>query len=389
MSRTADVTSGIQKKYLTIDSAHFRKSLTDAWKDPYLSIQLPEPLHHVHEVALQMAVIPNEFFNIREENNRLDIGWINESDSASGVVQLTIPVGLYTLDLLITAINTQITNAAASFPESKAPVFARVASDKATDTYLTTFSQPVAITTASNQAYMFVIHPAYTTETASSGGGSFRNSIAHRLGFVRDSVLVLHEEPNIYGTMPISTWPGSNPAIHNRPPHINTNELFAMAYVSTKLVIRSFNGNTAYIKTSALSGTETYDALYVHCDLLSNSTLSTGHAITGTYPTPVTVHRTDVLATVPVNANIGSTIRYMRPSEHFFGHAINNHRPITHFKIWLTDDSGIPFHTNEMPDWLAVIEFTIVENVPDIVKQVHEINQNKAFQSRHMPMHLV
>lgn len=379
MSGTADVTSGIQKKYLTVDSAHFRKSFTDTSQDPYLQIQLPEPLHHVHEMALQLAVIPNEFFNIREDNNRLDIGWLELDGSQSRVVQITIPTGLYTLDLLVNELNNNQL-VASDFPNSKKPSFARVASGKATDTSLTTFSQEVSTGGASFDSYMFIIHPAYAM---GGGNGSFRNSIAHRLGFTRDSTYILYTDPTHSGTTAADmVWT-------NMPSDVSTSSLGSVYQNPRKAVILSQNVPDAYdIKTSALSGTETYDALHVHCDLLSNSTLTTGNANIGTHPAPTVVHRSDVLATIPVNANIGSIIRYTRPSEHYFGHALNNPRPITHFKLWLTDDTGIPFRPHEMPDWIGVIEFTIVEHVPDIVKQVHELNQNKAFQSRHMPMHL-
>lgn len=381
MSRTADVTSGIQKKYLTVDSAHFRKHFTDTTQDPYLTIELPEPIQHVHEMALQMAVIPNEFFNIREDNNRLDIGWLEKDATQSRVVQLTIPVGLYTLDLLVDYINNTLL-VVGDFPDSKKPAFARPASTKATDTKLTTFSQTTGTSGAALDSYMFLIHPAYAT---GGGVGSFRNSIAHRLGFSRDSTYILYAAPTHTGTSP-TDWVWTN-----MPTNLSVAVMTASYQDSRNTIILSQVTPDAYAtKTSALSGTETYDALHVHCDLLSNSTLSTSNINIGTAtPAPVTVQRSDILATIPVNANIGSIIRYMRPSEHFFGHALNNHRPITHFKLWLTDDSGIPFRPHEMPDWLSVLEFTVVEHVPDIVKQVHELNQNKAFQSRHAPMHLV
>jgi len=381
MSRTADVTSGIQKKYLTVDSAHFRKNFTDAApEDPYLTISLPEPIQHVHEMALQMAVIPNEFFNVREDNNRLDIGWFELDGTQSRCVQLTIPVGLYTLDLLVDYINNALL-VAGDFPDGKRPAFARTASTKATDTFLTTFSQGTATSVATTyDSYMVLIHPAY----ALSGGiKSFRNSIAHRLGFSRNSTCILYTAPIHTGTTP-TDWVWTN-----IPDNLSLSVLTASYQNPNYAIILSQNVPDAYkTKSSALSGTETYDALHVHCDLLSNSTLTTTNLNIG-HTAPTTVQRSDILATIPVNANIGSIIRYMRPSEHFFGHAISSHRPITHFKLWLTDDSGIPFRPHEMPDWLAVIEFTIVEHVPDIVKQVHELNQNKAFQSRHTPMHLV
>ena len=57
-------------------------------------------------------------------------------------------------------------------------------------------------------------------------------------------------------------------------------------------------------------------------------------------------------------------------------------------RLWLTDSVGKPFRQYEMPDYVAVLEFTVVEHVPDIMRQVAQLNQNKAFQSRHMPMML-
>ena len=57
-------------------------------------------------------------------------------------------------------------------------------------------------------------------------------------------------------------------------------------------------------------------------------------------------------------------------------------------RLWLSDSGGKPFRHYELPDWTAVLEFTIVEHVPDIMRQVAQLNQNKSFQSRHMPMAL-
>jgi hypothetical protein len=389
MSGTADVTSGIQKKYLTVDSAHFRGKTFESADDPYLNIQLPEPIHHVHEVALQMAVVPNEFFNIRTDNNKLAIGWRRSEYTPSiaeytqYLVEIQIPIGLYTLDLLVAAINTAVTAASFKFPGgTNPPVFGRVSSSKATDTKVTSFSQTTTLTITTDNAHMALVHPAYATP---GGAGSFRNSIAHRLGFTRQDVIVVDQKPTVTGSSQ-ADWYWTN-----APSEFNLQTLAGLSDVERVPIIYSSTNSLPNMETakSVLSGTETYDALHVHCDLLSNSTMATGNIVTGTYPTPITVHRTDILATVPVNANIGSVVRYTRPSEHYFGHAINSHRPITHFKLWLTDDSGIPIRPSEMSDWLAVLEFTIVEHVPDIVRQVQQLNQNKAFQSRHMPMHLV
>jgi hypothetical protein len=396
MSGSADVTSGVQKKYLTVKSGDFNLN-TEADDYTYLDLEFPEPLQHVHEIALQSATIPNEFFNVRQGQNTLTIGWITQDVPTTQSNAFTVEVvpGLYTLDNLCTALNTQIQAQADQLlwtPGNTANgiQFSRPDSSFATDYEVTQIEQVEKKTFTPNnaagsnldgRAYYALVHVA-------TPQAPFATSLAARLGFTRHDVFVMYESPRTSGTAA-----AGNRLWENRPDSFDLATIDEMVARGNTSV---FEHNTdvvgvdasAHITKAMLSGSETYDNLLLHCDLLSNSTLMTTHLDTGHQPAVATIQRSDVLAVVPNNANIGSNIVFVRPSEHYGGHAINQHRPITKMRLWITDSAGKPFRQYEMPDYVAVLEFTIVEHVPDIMRQVAQLNQNKAYQSRHMPMAL-
>ena len=391
MSGSADVTSAVQKKYLTVKSADFNLNLKDE-DYPYLDVDFPEPLHHVHEIALQSATIPNEFFNVREGQNDLTIAWTTFDHSQSRAFTLTVAPGLYTLDKLCDALNVQATAAAVANnlrwhpgigSESDGIQFSRPTSSIASNysvTQITNIYQKTGITAGDQgaQTYYCLVHVA-------TPQAPFETSIAARLGFTRHDVFIIHESPQVTGTVATndSEWT-------NSPAEFNFTELDEMYTRGNTSVFRThlnIDTNGAQTTTSMLSGSETYSNILLHCDLLSNSTLVTSHLDTRNQSI-TTIQRSDVLAVIPNNANIGASIVFVRPSEHYGGHAVNQHRPITKMRLWLTDPAGKPFKQYEMPDYVAVLEFTVVEHVPDIMRQVAQLNQNKAFQSRHMPMML-
>ena len=396
MSGSADVTSAVQKKYLTVKSADFNLNSTDE-DYPYLDLEFPEPLHHVHEIALQSATIPNEFFNVRQGQNDLTIAWNTFDNSQSRAFTLTVPPGLYTLDKLCDALNVAAEAEKSQLrydPTASGQVgiqFSRVTSTLATNykvTKIESVYQYGGITNGDNnaQTYYCLVHVA-------TPQAPFETSIAARLGFTRHDVFIVHESPRVDGAVnvnpapPGSTWT-------NSPAEFNQTVLAEMDTRGNTSVFRQnintpdgANTGSAKETTSMLSGSETYSNILLHCDLLSNSTLVTSHLDTRNQSI-TTIQRSDVLAVIPNNANIGASIVYVRPSEHYGGHAVNQHRPITKLRLWLTDPAGKPFRFFEMPDYVAVLEFTIVEHVPDIMRQVAQLNQNKAYQSRHMPMAL-
>lgn len=399
MSGSADVTSAVQKKYLTVKSADFNLNLKDE-DYPYLDVEFPEPLHHVHEIALQSATIPNEFFNVREGQNNLTIAWNTFDNGQSRAFTLTVAPGLYTLDKLCEALNVQATAAAVAgnlrhHPgagnESNGIQFSRQTSSFATDYDVTQITnvyqesgtgQNIAPADNSARTHYCLVHVA-------TPQAPFETSIAARLGFTRHDVFLVHEPPRVTGGV------GTNDSLWtNSPDTFNYGELVQMedrgntSVFQTNLLFSDNSDTTAFITTtSMLSGSETYSNILLHCDLLSNSTLVTTHLDTSNQSI-TTIQRSDVLAVIPNNANIGASIVFVRPSEHYGGHAVNQHRPITKLRLWLTDAAGKPFKQFEMSDYTVVLEFTVVEHVPDIMRQVAQLNQNKAFQSRHMPMML-
>lgn len=383
MSGPADVTSGVQKKYLTVKTADFNlNTRPDDYN--YVDIEFPEPLQHVHEIALQTAVIPNEFFNVRDGQNQLTLAWLNFDTSMTRAITVTVTPGLYTLDKLCIALTDELANRQADLLHPTSVIeITREASSFATNLKVTQLADTVQVDIApgnldADQGYYALVHHA--TEQC-----PFGNSIPARLGFTRQDVFTVYTAPLNSGTVA-----GDDSWWINRPDEFTLDKLQEMRLRPTS-VFEAYTTQTAAndnITESMLSGFETYDTVMLHCDLLSNSTMITGHLETGVHPAPTTVMRSDVLAVLPNNANIGSSILYVRPSEHFGGHAINQHRPITKMRLWLTDNAGKPFKHYEMADYVAVIEFTIVEHVPDIMRQVAQLNQNKSFQSRHMPMML-
>lgn len=384
MSGSADVTSGVQKKYLTIKSADFNLDIRpDDYN--YIDLEFPEPLNHVHEIALHTAIIPNEFVNVRDGQNQLTLAWLNFDSSQSRAITVTVPEGLYTLDKLCDALEAQLANRKNDLLHSNSNIeIVRTDSNYATNVQVTRLSDngqtQVPQNVPAHRAYYALVH--YATEQC-----PFANSIPARLGFTRSDVFVVYDAPINTGSVA-----GSNSLWTNRPDAFNYRHLQEMSERQTSVFEDYTNDPVqpalSQITYSMLSGFETYDSVLLHCDLLSNSTLVTGHLNTGTHPAPTTVLRSDVLAVIPNTANIGSNIVFVRPSEHYGGHAINQHKPITKMRLWLSDNAGKPFKHYEMADYVAVLEFTIVEHVPDIMRQVAQLNQNKSFQSRHMPMML-
>lgn len=380
MSGSADVTSGVQKKYLTVKSADFNVD-TRANDYVYLDVEFPEPLQHVHELALQSAIIPNEFFNVREGQNTLTLAWMNKTGTRSRAITVTIVPGLYTLDKLATAVQEKFAGSTETLNGVNSVIqVVRQGSDYATNYDITKLTSAQLVGTggnAANQGYYVLVHVA--TEQ-----NPFHTSIAARLGFTRAGVITTYETPINSGNAGSTRW-------DNAPAVFNLTTLFEMLLQETSVFeeltdqLVETDSNITY---SMLSGSEVYETILLHCDLLSNSTLVTGHASTGAHPAPTTVNRSDILAVIPNNANIGASTVFVRPSEHYGGHAINQHRPITKMRLWLSDSGGKPFRHYELADWTAVLEFTIVEHVPDIMRQVAQLNQNKSFQSRHMPMAL-
>jgi hypothetical protein len=385
MSGSADVTSGVQKKYLTVNSADFN---VDARPDDYahVDIEFPEPLQHVHEIALQTLTVPNEFFNVREGQNTLTLAWCSFDDQYTHAFDITVEPGLYTLDKLCDALTSAADTNYIRGRLHHGPIlqtdvgieFTRTTSLKATNYDVTQIRNVFEETQEpNNRAYYAIVH-------VSTPQSPFATSIAARLGFTRSDIFTVYEKPINTGVISNANWT-------NAPTNFNYATLSAMRARGNTSVFESHTSSVPAgeeITTSMLSGTETYDAVLLHCDLLSNSTLITGHLDNGTHPQPATISRTDVLAVIPNNANIGSSIVFIRPSEHYGGHAINQQRPITKMRLWLTDTANKPFRHYEVPDWVAVLDFTIVEHVPDIMRQVAQLNQNKAFKSRHMPMML-
>lgn len=391
MSGSADVTSGVQKRYLTVKSADFNLNAKDD-DYAYLDLEFPEPLHHVHEIALQSATIPNEFFNVREGQNTLTFGWITLDTPATQSNAFTVEVspGLYTLDKLCDALNNALalkTDELLHTPVDSVEGIrlSRPDSVFATDYVVTQITQVEQATgfdgtpNLNNRAYYALVHVA-------TPQAPFATSLAARLGFTRHDVFVVYEPPRTAVDGNLRTWV-------NRPDSFDLATLDDMILRGTTSVFEHNTDAPGFIlgantTSSMLSGSESYDNILLHCDLLSNSTLITSHLDTGHQPALATIQRSDILAVIPNNANIGSNIVFVRPSEHYGGHAVNQHRPITKMRLWITDAAGKPFKQYEMPDYVAVLEFTIVEHVPDIMRQVAQLNQNKAFQSRHMPMTL-
>lgn len=374
-----------------IDSTHYRpptKQLVygNTVASGKYTVHLNEPIVNAHEVSLLSMSVPNDFFNVREGANTIIFTEINNSSGGSGAnfnsIPVVIPVGSYTLNKLVEEVNEQIRLAtdyvgssftgrillemtkivpADGIVVSGTIVHPRVDTVKMVRMSLLKFSGFASFT----NRYYYLSHP---TNSNGQENGDYRNSILHRLGFTQAQVPVL-DYPNIES-------------------HTIVNQIVMDMVHDDHFMAFSMNvtGDDDYDspKFANYAGHESYDNLRINCNLVGKGMQTTVRGFNGNAET----RRDDILAIVPMIAGPGSLNTYNRPNKGHMIQHMQSRAPITSITISLTDDNGHLFKPYEHSDFVVVLEFTIVEQVPRIISEVHAKNQHQTFLSRHKPISL-
>lgn len=383
----ASEASATSKRYLYIDSGDFSTSHTDGSSNlsdtgAVYEVQLTDPIHHVHSVSLLSLTLPYELYNVDNFNNTVTMALWASAASTNGTVytvDLTIPRGMYTLDNLITALNDAIVEGMEWFATHLAEpaggnytraTFQTSASVTMTDTNVTemTVTQVagglLAVTVGATS--YSVDRVAFVT-SGYTDRHSFKNSIWHRLGFVE------HQIPHIPPNVTVLTM----------------NTLYVGTHINP-LLMESLASPSQTPPRAVHLGTESFDNLFVSCDLVSGQTYRTLHNTNSNFGGNMVAQttRTDIIGIIPVSAALGGLLTWTRPTDNYMRIGISGRKPVDSLRISLTTDRGTPFSRAEFPGFSAVLEFTVIEHVDKINAQVHQANQRASFLSRHMPMQM-
>lgn len=368
----AAATTHTKKRIVHVDSMHFRNDVqthTDTDDASTMVLHLNETILNAHEVSLLSAQIPNEMYNVRFGKNTFYL-WQYQVTGVPAVAswnatEITITPGLYTMSLLKDAVNAALPVVAAqevtltmAYDTSTSPI---ATSSRASAVFIPATHASTGLT---NDGYAVLVHDG-------SKNPDYRNSILHRIGVPHSHVIVSNTPTNPDTTLLTVTIPAiaSGSTVQT--------SIYKMASAATG------SGTGKRIK---FSGYETYDSLHLHLDIISGNVQRTRKRTPIEHQADTT--RDNLLAVIPTNANIGSMITYTRPYGAHYTHSISGRQPISRVTLTLTDDNGLKFTASEIPDFKLSLEFTVVEQVPGIVQEVAAMNQQKAFQSRHMPIHL-
>lgn len=366
--------SSTQKRYLHIDSSHYRpptSMLNDVstLNSGELDVILNEPIVDAHEVSLLSMTVPNEFFNVREGANKLIHVEHVVGQTGATFTEIEVPVGAYTIEVLVRKLTEQLVIQTVG---SQVSVRVGLNNEEGVDD-VKPFLAGIDIvkmwvigsaSNATQNRVAFLAHPGYENPF-------FRNSILHRLGFTQAQVPVLRYKDNIADIRPVLD-------------SLVKNERFMM-FNKVGTVVQSDNtvAKNSGPKYASFVGHESYDNLRINLDLVGGGMQTTTRTAFG-----VETRRNDILAIVPLATNLGSLGTYKRPNKGHMNQTIHSRRPVDRLRITLTDDNGIQFKAQEHPDFSIVLEFTVVEQVPKIGADVKAANQHKAFLSRHMPIQL-
>jgi len=336
-------------------------------------VQLSDPIHHVHSVSLLSFTLPNELYNVDKFNDRVTmILWSSTYDVKvwSNTIQLTH--GIYTLDNMVTALNEFVSNVINSTASEfglpsgdyTKPLFGFTPSEFMTDAEVA----EITVATGTDGLLSYVgnnVDRVAFVMSSDTDQHSFKHSIWHRLGFVELQV------PRVSADVTPSTL----------------NTLYLNSAVRGTIVNLDYTATS--IKAMHL-GTESFDNLFVACDVVSGQTYRTLHNANSNFGGNAVANttRSDLIGIIPVSAPLGGLLTWTRPTDNYMRIGLSGRKPVDNLRISITSDRGTPFARANFPGFSAVIEFTVIEHVDKINAQVHQANQRAAFLSRHMPMQL-
>lgn len=344
----------ISKRYVLINSAHLNTTqlLTsdpDAKHGDY-RIQLTDPIRDAYEMSLLTFTMPNEIVNVvTGVNDEFYISYRHWDGSTYWFATggYVVPEGLYTLPRLVEVMNDLVTATpltSVNAPTVRQPVFVYQASSNSDQLdYFGLKWTPAPGLTSPDDTKCAIFPVTISTEP-------HRHSIWHRLGLPAWRVSTDHQ------------YSGDLSTIF----HVKTDDPAAVSYAPTR-------------------GYENFDSIQIHVDQAAGSVQTTVAPPAGISGFSETT-RTDLMAQIPINVNIGSLLHWARPESGHMNLPTNPHQAITNLSIRLSDDTGRTFKMTELPHWSMIIEFKLIEHDNRQADELRVQNAQKAYTSRHAPI---
>lgn len=382
----ASEAASTSKRYLYIDSGDFSTTHTGSYNPTNgatYEVQLSDPIHHVHSVSLLSFTLPHEIPNVDGFNDTVTmVLWSSSYNSKLWSIDLTLPHGLYTLDNLVTALNAAIVtgmeNVATSPDFNLAPggsytrpLFQFAASDTVTDAEVTEMTVVTGanglLTYDNGDGTPYTVDRVAFVAMGSTDTQGFKHSVWHRLGFT---------EPQV-------------PSIPYDATPITLNLMYNNSWTKP-LLFENLQTPGSIPPRAVHFGTESFDNLFVSCDLVSGQTYRTLHNANSKFGGNAVAQttRSDIIGIIPVSVALGGLLSWTRPTDNYMRIGISGRKPVDSLRISVTSDRGTPLSRSIFPGFSAILEFTVIEHVDKINAQVHQANQRAAFLSRHMPMQL-
>jgi len=357
-------------KYLIVDShAADRTSLRRAF-DPTLNIILDHPIQNATKVQLMSFSSPNNYANVRANNNRFDCLLYNYTvNPFIETRSYLIDPGLYTINELITALNAAaIANPFGTTPGAPTltPVFSLLANNRVT----------ITCSSAGNTIRRFTLY-----------ADIYFNSIVSRLGFSRHEVFspqfdsrafddfyamnTVGDSINSPGKL-FGVGAGGTVLIDGQP----ESEWYAFG-TGRPLVWRT--NSVGETKTSSTVGKETYQHLLMKSSLVNQDVETVyknpdGSVVSRSFP---------VLAKIEMNVPLYSYLHWnTTQADQSFVHTLSG-KIIQSFSITLCDDTGVEFGIDESKNFTAVLRFEIAEPNNQITLENNLRNQELRFKAEH------
>ena len=370
------------KRYLYIDSGDFSTTHTGSYNPTSgatYEVQLSDPIHHVHSVSLLSFTLPHEIPNVDSYNDTVTmVLWSSAHNTKMWSIDLTVAHGIYTLDKLVTALNDAIVTGmeyVATSPDFSLaaggnytrPQFQFATSDTMTDAEVAEMSVVTGANGLLTYQSTYIVDRVAFVAMGSTDTHGFKHSVWHRLGFT---------EPQV-------------PSVPSDATPLTMNVLYNGSWIKP-LLLQNLQTPASIPPRAVHFGTESFDNLFVSCDIVSGQTYRTLHNANSKFGGNAVAQttRSDVIGIIPVSAQLGGLLSWTRPTDNYMRIGISGRKPVDSLRISITSDRGTPFTRANFPGFSAILEFTVIEHVDKINAQVHQANQRAAFLSRHMPMQL-
>ena len=335
---------GIQ--YVNIDSRHRLGHEQKA----RLDVKLSKPIQNAKSVSVASFSVPNEFYNIIDNNNTLTIiTQVYDSVILKPSVY-TFNTGFFTIEDLVDDLSNQL-SANGNFLSGDSTVKMFATYDIVANKVQFQFTGPVK-----TRAVIFFDENA-----------EFENGVAFRMGFSRQQVIGFDAAP---------IWRVDNGVIQAVTYFKNRIE-----YVAEGLVLYDFaEPNISarnFIKAQNI-GFETHSHLYLNSDLVNDFQINSAIG----QSTYVSTVNTSILQKINVSVNRSSWIQYENFGGSSFEHMLDG-RTISSFNISLHDSLNQVFFENHYRDYTVTLKFITHDDKSEINELAIEKVREMMFKQQH------